>query len=302
MNASAPEIPISAPSRGINRREIIQKLSEVTQQAYDHILVFSNAVDQIAESSAQELMKRNATRVGVELTNTLDIPRLQSALAAHLLKTLCISISDTLLRYEAWSNNIRLESDQNNDKLEFELLQRPLLPTDRNAILSDLPSKLAEPYRRLYSTFSSTPLTTALQSFSPSFESATNASDIRIKKLDKKKQRTVVFALRKSLETQLSQETRLSVAFHLTILLIHAKVSGTILHAPSRCIHQIFELLQSSLKIEPLRQLIHIQQLLQLQSSNESTKCNSDSSDNNNNDDSLLLLRDYIQNVNDILQ
>lgn len=96
-----------------------------------------------------------------------------------------------------------------------------------------------------------------------------------LKKSDKKRERSLVFTMRKQLMSQLSSEMKSSAILHYSVLLIHAKLhTSVMLHAPSKSLSIIRRSLKSMIHPLQYKKLQRFNHLIQMAIRRE----NSDSS------------------------
>lgn len=247
-------------SEAVLRRQQLECFRANVQEQYEQILLYQHAIDFLGGKSSE------AAAAAPGSIALLADKMLLSQLESHLNKTLCAALLDVILRMEAFSsltvvqqnhlpgmdNIITLaaapaaaasSSADDKDKsapsplTRFDLNRTPLSSKDRDAVLAALPKRSSEGLKPLAEVVGKAQGDPAV--FLERLENAARALDLNLKKLDKKSERSRVFALRKSLMASLGDEKKPAVVLHLTILLLFAKVHGTVPHAPAKCIPTI---------------------------------------------------------------
>lgn len=89
-----------------------------------------------------------------------------------------------------------------------------------------------------------------------SIESAANASEIVLKPSSKKREKAILFEMRKTLISDLSNLTDPTLVLLTVVLILHSHVSGVLIHAPGACINMLLKSISSSLLPEIHAQLI----------------------------------------------
>jgi hypothetical protein len=83
-----------------------------------------------------------------------------------------------------------------------------------------------------------------------------------LKKLDKKSERSRVFAVRKALMGSASAETKPAVVLHLALLLLFAKQHSVVLHAPAKTIPAVRRILRADMQPAAYARLRRYNQLV----------------------------------------
>ena len=263
-------------SEAILRRQQLETFRSAIQEVHESITLYSHGIDAI-------------TGRGDDKATPLPLPRADKTfitqLEAHLSKTLIASLVDLLLRCEAFAS---LTSAQQNQlpgcdnlvtlaatpsaqpetpssssakdtplKPRYELNRTPLNPKDRDAILAALPKRASEPLRQLVDVITKEP-----HIFLERFDMVSKPLDLRVKKLDKKSERSSIFNLRKTLMASLSVESRPAIVMHLTVILLFAKVHSVVLHAPAKVLQSMRRILKPDLQPVPYAKLRRYNQLV----------------------------------------
>ena len=247
-------------SEAVLRRQQLECFRANVQDQYEQILLYQHAIDYLGGKSSE------AAAAPPGSIALLGDKQLLSQLESHLNKTLCAALLDVILRMEAFSSLTVVQQNHlqgmdniitiaatpaaapaaaSDDKdkstpsplTRFDLNRTPLTSANRDAVLAALPKRSSEALKPLCEVVGKAAGDPAV--FLERLENAARGLDLNLKKLDKKSERSRVFALRKSLMASLGEESKPAVALHLTILLLFAKVHGTVPHAPAKCIPTI---------------------------------------------------------------
>jgi hypothetical protein len=241
---------IKSAERKIDAGALHEQLNSVIQANYDHIIVFHSAIQGLSS-------------INNKSNPSVDLSRLQKGLEFHLIKTLGCSVFDSLLHYEAYNNGIQLSNSEEKQPQDLSELissfQSNLNAAQREALFTQLPSKFQAVTQGLLDQIKSAAASTdkdsnnsSLVSFLASLESSfLSAGSIRLKRIDKKSQRNVIFSLRKAFLNDLSEaKNNEQLIFQYTVLLLHNRITGDMLHAPLRLIPFIFKFIKPA--IQPL--------------------------------------------------
>lgn len=218
------------------RRKLHDAAVVKLQDLYHHFCIFQKAANTVAAevddlNEDEESSETNAWR-----------SRLSTALEKHLVKTLGSQVVDVLLRTEANLHGLKLdESEQKYKDADFEAIWSSALSAQkRNDILSQIPPSHAKIFRSLMVQKDPALFAADLEEAAPTF-------DVQLKGADSKTERNLTFNIRRGLMAQLQTESRPALVLHYTTLILHSKVSNTVLHAPSRSIPDVVESLEGKL-------------------------------------------------------
>lgn len=158
---------------------------------------------------------------------------LQTQLAKYLLKTLCTDIVNEILNYVAAEQNLNtiVDSYNNDQKMKF---------------VNDLPNEFKTPLLVLLKTLSGQ----NVDEFMTCVEPALSACSMIIKKIDKKKDRTIILNHKYELLEKLNQCDDLALILHLATLAIFTIATQCMLHASGRHIAAILSFLKQYLNDE----------------------------------------------------
>ncbi|RZC36650.1 E3 UFM1-protein ligase 1 -like [Asbolus verrucosus] len=163
---------------------------------------------------------------------------LQPQLVKYLLKTLCTDIVTEILNYIAAEQNLNTQTDNfNNDQ--------------RVKFANDLPPDFKKPILPLIKTLSGQ----NIDDFMAAAEESLNACSMIIKKIDKKKDRTIVLNHKHVLLEQLNKCEDLALILHLATLVIFTTATQCMLHASGRHIAAILSFLKQYLSAEQASEL-----------------------------------------------
>ena len=224
---------------GLGRRARHELVLRAVQEAFEHIYTFSEAISAFPSFASPSPPSPTSLP-------SPDVTALQAQLESHLLKTLCTSAYDILLRFEGSVNHVTLPSDKPHETETAATLTRPLTPKERELILTQLPSSTLQSLRPVEAALLLTPTSTSPSSptFLSAFDVACSASDLRLLRPDKRALKLLTFHMRKQLQLQLTEQTSPPLVLHLAVLILHSKASGRILHAPNRCIDGVMQALR----------------------------------------------------------
>lgn len=264
-SSSTSSSSLGPASEQILRRQHIETFRTAIQEQYESILLYSHAIDHIAG--------RNANADDKSATSSLRSDKtLIGHLESHLSKTLIGGLVDLLLRSEAYTsltlqqqNHIHgldnlvtlsqiqdeptattaatTSKDPSPPKPKYDLNRTPLTQKERETIIAALNKRLSDPFKSLIEAINKEPSV-----FLERFDASTKLLDLRVKKFDKKMERSSIFTLRKSLMVSLANETRPTTLIHLTILLLFAKVHGIVVHAPAKVLPTMRRMLKTDMQ------------------------------------------------------
>jgi hypothetical protein len=247
-----------------NIQDLIQKeleedgLDELTQPVTQYLLPQLNekGLEVAAEIYATTIADRTANRRQThnELQNKLNaligdvrlfekglklLPDdLQPQLLKYLLKTLCTDVVTEILNYVAAEQNLNTQTENfNNDqRLKFA-----------NDLPADFKKSLLPLVRSLVGQ--------SIDEFMVAVEESLNACSMIIKKIDKKKDRTIVLNHKHVLLEQLNKCDDLALVLHLTTLVIFTTATQCMLHASGRHVASILQFLKQYLSEEQVAEL-----------------------------------------------
>lgn len=146
-------------------------------------------------------------------------------LQKHLFKTLCTDLLNDVFAFIRDDHGLKVGTGKelNNDQ--------------RIKILSGLPKTIGEPLQELQKALISSE---SVEQFLECVEEHISAaSDVYIRKADKKKDRQLVFNHRQAMLEQLDQTEEPALTLHLAVTLLYQIHYGTILHASGKFVPQI---------------------------------------------------------------
>jgi len=281
--SSSSSSGLGPASDALLRRQQIECFRANAQEQYEQIVQYQHAIDYLAGSATAE-EKAAAAASPLPPASAKADRHLLSQLESHLCKTLCAGLTDLLLRMEAFASltlaqqnhlpgmdNIIVlaaapaaQSAEEKDMppaakamARFDINRTPLSNKDRDAVLAALPKRAADALRSVAETLSKEPTL-----FLERLESTAKALDLSLKKLDKKSERSRVFAVRKALMASAAAETKPAVALHLAVLLMFAKQHSVVPHAPAKTIPAIRRILRPDVQPTAYARLRRYNQLV----------------------------------------
>ncbi|KAJ3665830.1 hypothetical protein Zmor_001299 [Zophobas morio] len=163
---------------------------------------------------------------------------LQPQLQKYLLKTLCTDVVNEILNYVAAEQNLSTQSENfNNDQ--------------RLKFANDLPPDFKKPLVPLIKSLTGQ----SIEDFMVTVEEGLAACSMIIKKIDKKKDRTIVLNHKHVLLEQLNKCDDLALVLHLATLVIFTTVTQCMLHASGRHVAAILNFLKQYLSEEQITEL-----------------------------------------------
>jgi hypothetical protein len=247
-----------------NIQDLIQKeleedgLDELTHPVTQYLLPQLNekGLEVAAEIYATTIADRTANRRQThnELQNKLNaligdvrlfekglklLPDdLQPQLLKYLLKTLCTDVVTEILNYVAAEQNLNTQTENfNNDQ--------------RLKFVNDLPADFKKSLLPLVRSL----VGQSIDEFMVAVEESLNACSMIIKKIDKKKDRTIVLNHKHVLLEQLNKCDDLALVLHLTTLVIFTTATQCMLHASGRHVASILQFLKQYLSEEQVAEL-----------------------------------------------
>lgn len=199
-----------------------EALTGVLQELSDHIVLFHRGITEL-EAKARSIS---------------DTEVLIAELHRHLLKTLCTQAVDTLVRCQAMHHHIALPPPATEGSLVA-----PLSFQDRQLVVTHLPRPQSDAIKPLLGALSEQSST----SFVSMLPDTARACEMWLKNLDKKRDKALSFATRKQLEETLSKETSAPGILQCSTLVLHTKRTGSLLHAPPKCVPALVRLVASDL-------------------------------------------------------
>eukprot|EP00794_Sanderia_malayensis_P000235 gene235-852_t len=175
----------------------------------------------------------------------------QVHLCKHLLKTLCQDVVNLLFEMVAAENLLTLADDESfTNETRLKLLHR-------------LSGSFKGPLTKLNSSLAGK----SMEEFFTNLETITGPDycDVMLKKVDKKKERQLVFNHRQSLIDQLERETEPAMALHLVVVILFQFHTSCMIHAPGRCVPQIITFLKQYVTPESHDKLAEYQSLVMKQ-------------------------------------
>ncbi|XP_038048122.1 E3 UFM1-protein ligase 1-like isoform X2 [Patiria miniata] len=254
LSKSLPDCPEELHS------ELAEDLYRPLHRAYQDIAksVFMSATG----SSDSSTRRKNRGEIQDKINGLLNNVRLfdkgvrqfldedlENQLSKYLIRTLCTDITNLLLS-AVTSENLMSEVDPTTLNVET-----------RAGILVKLKDELRTPLTKLHSSLNGKDLGEFLSSLERACES--NKCDIMLKKLDKKKERQLVFNHRQALREQLQNETDPAMALHLAAVLAFQNSTQCMLHAPGKLVPQLISFLQTHLASTNYSLLLRYQGLVQ---------------------------------------
>lgn len=170
---------------------------------------------------------------------------LQPQLVKYLLKTLGNDICNELATYIAIESNLAVNSN-------------PLTVEQRNKISQECEKE----YRQTFQALNKSTLGTSIDEFIAAAENCLQSCSMILKKIDKKKDRTLIMCHKHDLLEQLANATDPALILHLTVLIIFTIASGNILHASGRHVSGILTYLRGQLNDEQNKILMEYHDLV----------------------------------------
>lgn len=172
-------------------------------------------------------------------------PDMQPQLVKYLLKSLGTDICNELATYIATESNLATNGN-------------PLTPEQRLKISQECEKAYRIPLQALIKTLQGT----SIDEFITSAETCLQTCSMILKKVDKKKDRTLILCHKHELLEQLSNATDPALILHLTSLVIFTIATGNILHASGRHVSAILSFLQTHISPEQSKVLMEYHDLV----------------------------------------
>uniref|UniRef100_A0A8C2F8B0 E3 UFM1-protein ligase 1 n=1 Tax=Cyprinus carpio TaxID=7962 RepID=A0A8C2F8B0_CYPCA len=200
--------------------------SQIILEAFDFPQMVSAAFLSTSSAGAGGSRKKNMKDLQEEINNLYNNIRLfekgtklfsdetQAAIARHVLKTVCMDVTNVLL-----SLVIRLK------------------------ILAKLSDDVKSPLMKLHNSLNGK----AIEDFLSCLEMSAEECGLFLKKGDKKRERQALFVHRQALSEQLRDTEDPALVLHLTSVLLFQNITHCMLHAPGRCVPHIIGFLQSKI-------------------------------------------------------
>ncbi|XP_057308369.1 E3 UFM1-protein ligase 1 homolog isoform X1 [Hydractinia symbiolongicarpus] len=181
----------------------------------------------------------------------------RALLSKHLLRTVASDVVNIVFEMVANENLMSLaENEMFTAETRLKLLSK--LPEQWKSALTKLNSSLGKDCEDFYTQFDRV--------------AAADYCDILIRKIDKKKERQLLFNHRQALIEELNRETEPAMALHLACIILFQYHTNTLLHAPGRCVPQIITYLQNNVSVNDFKKLSDYQNLVIQQLSKKRTK------------------------------
>ncbi|XP_071819369.1 E3 UFM1-protein ligase 1-like isoform X2 [Apostichopus japonicus] len=235
-------------------RPLTRRYQETAKEAYMALAGGSSAAERRkTHENVQE--KVNSLWTNVKLfekgVNQFTDEDVVSQLNKYLLKTLCTEITNCI--FSSIATEQMMAHSESSD----------MTADVRAKILSKLP----EDHRGVYTKLNSAINGKDLGDFYTNLEDCCkdDICDVMLRKLDKKKERPLIFNHKQALIAQLKDETDPALALHLTASVVFQNCTQCMLHAPGRLVPHIITFLASQLTKEQHNLLLQYQGLVQKQ-------------------------------------
>ncbi|CAN0287053.1 unnamed protein product [Lampetra fluviatilis] len=174
----------------------------------------------------QEELSASVANIRLFLRGALLFPDdVQPNLSRHLLKTLCADVGNSVFA--------SLASDATS--ASSPEAAGPITAEGRLKILGKVPEDLRRPLVKLHAMMGGK----SVEEFLSSLEEAAEACDLMIKKVDRKRERQLLFQHRQALLGQLGTCEDPALVLHLTATLLFQQARQAALHAPGRSVPSI---------------------------------------------------------------
>ncbi|KAG1679909.1 E3 UFM1-protein ligase 1 [Nymphon striatum] len=206
----------SSSISNVSRKKAHDNLQEKVSGLFSHIKLFEKGISAFSDETTQ------------------------AALMKHLLKTTSSDLLNHVLAYLA-TDHIPDQDITFGTSLSIEMRQK---------LINKLPNKLKDPIQKIHTSLNSKD---SLLDFYDAVEVIFQPEfcDIIIRKMDKKKERQIIFNHRQALLTQISEiQGDFAVLLHLAVLILHQTVSGCMLQASGKFVPQIIAYLQTAVSAE----------------------------------------------------
>uniref|UniRef100_A0A336LPR7 E3 UFM1-protein ligase 1 homolog n=1 Tax=Culicoides sonorensis TaxID=179676 RepID=A0A336LPR7_CULSO len=179
----------------------------------------------------------------------------QPQLIKYLLKSLGTDICNELATYIANESNLATNGN-------------PLTPEQRLKISQECEKEYKSSLQTLIKSLQGT----SIDEFLTAAETCLQACSMILKKVDKKKDRTLILCHKHELLEQLSNATDPALVLHLTVLIIFTIATGNILHASGRHVSAIMSFLQTHISSEQSKVLMEYHDLVLKMLSSENSE------------------------------
>uniref|UniRef100_A0A6M2DJF8 E3 UFM1-protein ligase 1 homolog n=1 Tax=Xenopsylla cheopis TaxID=163159 RepID=A0A6M2DJF8_XENCH len=169
----------------------------------------------------------------------------QIQLKKYLLKSLCNDITNLLTNYFAQESGLQ-DFDSN------------ITTQQRSKIVQELSDDFKSVLSKNIATLSGS----SIEDFLDTAEACLSVAGITLKKIDKKKDRTIILCHKHGLLEQLANSSDPAVVLHLTCLCLHTIATQTMLHASGKFISDIVKLLQPHLPVDIYKKITDYQLLV----------------------------------------
>ncbi|XP_072018738.1 E3 UFM1-protein ligase 1-like [Amphiura filiformis] len=180
-----------------------------------------------------------------------DDEDIESQLSKYLVKTLCTDITNLLFCGVASENQLS------------EMDPADVTAETRAKIVVKLPEEVKNPMSKLHASIAGKDVNEFLSRLDEACDPS--ICDILLKKIDKKKERQIVFHHRQALCEQLRQESDPAMALHLTVVITFQNATQCMVHAPGKCVPQLISHLAEHISPDQNAILIQYQGLVQKQ-------------------------------------
>lgn len=170
----------------------------------------------------------------------------QVQLEKHLLKTICTDISNLLFNFMAGDLMMSVE------------IYTSITSELRLKMLAKLAEESRGPLLKLHNSLNGK----CIEEFLSILDGVTDVCGLMLKKIDKKKERQVLFQHRQALLEQVKTSEDPALVLHLTSVLLFQLSSHHMLHAPGRCVPQIISFLNGKIPEDQYKLLVKYQGLV----------------------------------------
>jgi len=225
--------------------------------------------------------KKEQTHSEFAGTVSEGVLQLVEKLQKHLLKTLCSQATDFLIRNAGMHAGFTFSDDEEKkgdpraatpspstvvtssysfsvssaieDSKGLSINRNPILQQDKEDVLVFLGKgkRGNSSIKALINNLTGKDLSQWLARF----EKESRVGEIWLRPADKKKERSLVFSIRKELMTQLQIEQNPTLVLYYAVLVLYSKAESTVVHAPIHCISSILSMLQETLTDEAYEEL-----------------------------------------------
>uniref|UniRef100_A0A8C1YY27 E3 UFM1-protein ligase 1 n=1 Tax=Cyprinus carpio TaxID=7962 RepID=A0A8C1YY27_CYPCA len=217
---SAAFLSTSSAGAGGSRKKNMKDLQEEINNLYNNIRLFEKGTKLFSDET-------------------------QAAIARHVLKTVCMDVTNVLLSFVAAEH-------MSSDSLTA------VTSEIRLKILAKLSDDVKSPLMKLHNSLNGK----AIEDFLSCLEMSAEECGLFLKKGDKKRERQALFVHRQALSEQLRDTEDPALVLHLTSVLLFQNITHCMLHAPGRCVPHIIGFLQSKIPEEQHKLLSQYQSLV----------------------------------------